>query len=1500
MSRRDENAGRVRRRLLGLAVLATILTSLALAGRLTATSATSAAAAQGAGGETIPETDDSLPLKDVTMIGSEETGETWGIGEYETTGGVSYELVRYNPEQGWSLGPQLLEKPETPLKGFEPDKPIGLVAASPLAGQMTPKGSGVLVGTVPPTEGGVRQQVALVRNPGGSFEETPPIEEALLGHGEALFSTTRAPLIAPLDEEDGRAGAFVVPVDKGGIEDGVLHWDGQTWTREEIEVPGESPEEKEASGFQVLGIGASSPENAWLVAQSSQSSEGLVLYRRVGDVWKPVSPAPLQVDGEALSVFGSPEKLESQVLTVTGQGVWVDGARPAVDVGTTIFFKPEAELKGSVSGSWCPVPSEGEACEHELPEALPTGPSRSFAWASSSTPYGERVITGLHEGSSLRLEETTFKPVLALGGSNPPEDPGGSLGAAFSKATDGWLGSAGLPVHLTLGQPSEGYSESDVKPWPVPFRHALFAVAPEPGKPVGVECSEALAVGDSGEVARYTVIEEANEKCKPVGWEPETLFGPGGRRETGVRLRAVAWPTANRAYAVGDESEAGHPQMWLWRGETGLWEPDPATPLNFRGSLLGIAFDPEEPSRGYAVGSDGVLLRYGKTWTQEALPEAAQGASFTSIAFAGSEALVAFHKNIEGAGRVGGLLVNDGSGWQVDEAAAAAMGKQVPTTVAGLPDGAAAVATLKGAVAQIYERDGPSDAWQPTAPLPPAGGTAPGSLALFHEGEALRVLAAGAAPVGQEVIAAPPPGFPPTIEEPLPVPSTDQERGIVRQTADGWTDEEHELNLVKDPPAPYAEIDGVYQPDPIDALLIGPTGSEGWALGGEVNTQVALDTSDVERYEASGAAQPSPPGVEASEPSPENPAEPFASAVTLAIGGGAQCNAPCADRADAKIGPDVWLSHAFEAAGDVHGVRAFLYTGARLSTGATEGPEPPYPFAREFARYVELLGAGASLRNPLPIFAAASPTDLDARPGGGTESMFEQSFASSQETPEPLGAGLLGAGAFADLSLAPDGKPDDHRECPGSPEGCLYYSFESKGEDGTVRVIVLDDTGNVGSEQLEWLEEQLGEVKSQTAEAAIVIGNASPDAAVAEALVNGGALAYFYDSPEDNVEGRLGAGTDEVKTFGSGTLGYITASKPLAQFQASGFLLAEVNPGQKEQVPGRGLHVSLIPNIGELALEAESGTLLRRSEVALFSALARRPRSGNGSPRGQFSPTTDPYVKLPSECIGGECPMRPDYEFRSSNEEVGQFVERNLSSPEPNVPELTSAGVTIPDSHSGLFCAYKHGATVVSILAGGLTSKLDVTVQEGSERRPCVPPFPLTKPAKEQKPVTAPTPAPSPAPAGTAPAAAPVAVLPPPPALPAPPAAPRPAATIPPFFVPSLAPSPVLAFVPPPVPTPARPTPPSGTSAVTSPVEVAEREEEHEEAPESVSNKAVAYTAPEQEPSPAFVLGIVLLAAIAGASVRRRGRSSGREVRVAPATLNSMRQQRRNGRDALR
>jgi hypothetical protein len=181
-------------------------------------------------------------------------------------------------------------------------------------------------------------------------------------------------------------------------------------------------------------------------------------------------------------------------------------------------------------------------------------------------------------------------------------------------------------------------------------------------------------------------------------------------------------------------------------------------------------------------------------------------------------------------------------------------------------------------------------------------------------------------------------------------------------------------------------------------------------------------------------------------------------------------------------------------------------------------------------------------------------------------------------------------------------------------------------------------------------------------------------------------------------------------------------------------------------------------------------------------------------------------------------------------------------------------------------------------------------------RRPCgtapIKSLPVTQ--EKASPSPPPTPPPTTTPATTT-SPTPSVLLPPPPASVVPPTrAPAPHATPPvPFFLPPTPVSPLLAAVPPPVPTPARPTPPGGTSAVTTPVEAPEKQEEQEEAPESVSNKAVAYRVSEQDPAPEYLLGIVFLAAFAGATTRWRPRRGRRELRVAPATISSQHVQRR-------
>ena len=1429
--------------------------------------------AQGLSGasELVAQTDDSVPAKDITLFGAapaEAQGEVWGIAP--VAGGSA--LVRYTKDGGWTFGPQLLDSAGEPLEGFALDTPEAFrhSTPSPLAGSMAPPGAGAMLGTV--GSGSSARQVLMVRDPGGPFKEvTVPEGEEVLHNGEQLFGTTSAPLIAALEEEGGHAGALLVPA-TSSPQTTVLHWNGTQWTREPVELPSGT------SSFSALAITASSPQNAWLLGRYEGVGGPLALFhRRAGGgepSWQPVATKSGGEPGQPIEVLGEtldePNPDQAQLLTATSSGLWLDARLRAARAPVALYFSPENESSGTFTGTWCEVPASStevsalvaEECErHALPEPLPNDFSRSFAWPGAG-PYGERIITGIKDAQMLRLTGAAFEQVDTLGG----EELSTNLGAAFSSPTDGWVGKGLLPIHVTT--PAEQLPNR-LAPWPVPFRFALTSVAPQPGVGIGAESSEALAVGDNGEVARYHPHQ---------GWFPETLPGPGGKRQT-PRLRAVAWPTPQRAFAVGDSKE-GAGEMWLWRGETGLWEKDPATPLNFRGNLLGVAFDPANPARGYAVGQQGALLSYGKSWVQEpeeAIPASARGASFTSIAFAGSEAIVAWRKLIHPGQNAytGGIIANDGAGWHEDEGAAAVLGTSaVPWVVAALPDGGAAfTAASARAGAQVYERNGPGQPWQGFA-YP--GGLAPGALTVFREGGALRAIGTGAEP-GTFVVeeeTEPPPGFPPLLQDPYPLANS-TERGVLRQTPTGWSDEEHELNDAREEPADFTYWDTPKVPDPVNALLVDPAGTQGWAVGGIVDNKTPLlDTSDIYRYPADGGK---PPGAGTSTETTRP------GYTTIAVGGGAACAAPCAARADTGIGPEVWTQWAIKEASEI-GVGAFVYTGPGVTTGELSGPPLiPVPWKREESYYATRLA-----REGLPVCAVPSPTDREGN-GKGSEGFFEETFNGS------LCRGMAGAGVHGES-----------------------YAFNEK----NVRVIVID-TSLVGVGQrelvpgeLEWLEEEL---RATAGHPAVVVGNADLPSEYAEghpaarqlvaAIKAGNAAAYVFDAPEQNVKETLtGApvgSPGSVEAVGSGTLGYVNAQNEEQGgfIGQSGFLLLEVAEaaGSKEPV-----HVKLIPNVEELAVEAQQGTLLRRSQAASFAGLARRPRSGNRAHNQSRELEVAPYIPIPDNCLGAGCErgIVPEYSFQSSDTRYGTFVKRNIHSAQPNAVLLDAHHKPISEEaeggKDGLFCAFNAtpagSPVLVTLKVANLSYSLPVTIQAGRVQQPCGTTSLGKPPAKAE----VSTPVASQPPAGSLPGETPPVSV----KVPSvPPAAPTTHTVVHsplPQFLPQPAPVAFLpAFVPVPLPTPARPTPPSGTSPVTSPVEAAQKEEEEEAAPESVDAAASAYDAREHEEPPAYLLGLVVLAAFAGASVFRTRRPRRRE-RIAPASVSANSAQRRPGRDPRR
>jgi hypothetical protein len=1405
---------------------------------------------------------------DPTLIGAspaEHSGEVWG---YSTADG--FQILRYTDESGWQPQPAPEEADGQSLSGFAP-------AAGPLAGSTTPDGGVAIVGTqvlVRDPDGAFREAPALTTEPSGS---EPPAPNALLKPGETLSAPSgEGVLMSAIEQPGDDTGVFLVPHESSStqVQDSVLFYDGDhdgdSWTREPIcEGIDVSPCRAPASGFEVLAIDASSPQNAWLLAKTGSGAEGIVLFQRntagPEPVWeqRSLGSSPYAQADPTLEIASTHEHTTARVsaltngqpLTVTSAGVWVDGqltvASQSNPIDFTFFYKPGSSgAGGEVAASWCDAPSTlAGACTHDSAEfELPGGAYRSFAW-NEGGPYGERVITGLGGGVSLSLHDETFTTLLGIG------DSSGAAGAAFSSPENGWLGGEPL-THIAVPELQE---PDELQSWPVPFRRPIAAIAEQPGATPGELSAQAIVVGNEGEVAHY---------IPGQGWTPEALLSSSGVAQTNTNLRGVAWPEPGRAYAVGTGGA-----MWLWQADTGLWEPDPARPPNLvLANFTGIAFDPSEPTRGYAIGQQGVLLGFGKTWAQEALPPGLEGADFTSIAFAGNEALVSYQiPKLGQSGYSGGLLVNDGSGWTIDEEAASALGGGVPARVAGLPDGGAALATSEGAI--LERQGGPGTPWQPA----PGGSLHgyPAALAAFREGGTLRTVVSldregedenRQFAVDRALQVAPPPGQAPVATEAYPLPAAGY---LLRETTDGWKDMEHED--YPDPghqsavPGVETGVDWPDQPDAVLALALDPASGQGWAVGGqtgELNANLddgpqiidAIQTAGVMRYPADGTP---PPGFSSS------PEATGTGNATFAIGGDAQCASPCADLSDDQLGPVRWLTNAIERAGETPGVRDFLYTGPHLAPGLGAAG-----FAREESIYSDLLST-PTVDSGMGVYAAPSETDID--PAGGLAS-FEAAMgahAPARTAPPATHLSLKETGAYA-------------FESPASPGG-----------GGAVWVIVLDySRPSLGEEQQCWLAHQLGQAKeaqmpaivmgsrelsSPSVIATLATGNPPAGCTFALSEKTGAASAYFYDSPQANRSRVLTVGGAPLPTFGSGTLGYIEISPEIESMKASGFLLAEVQTAKREPGSNRApVAVRLIPDISELALDATNGVLLRRSAPALFTALARRPQAGmlctleGGS--CLFQP--DPYVPIPSVCEGPECASAifPEYTFTSSNPEVGSFVEPDPSSTTGTVVLQEAAGKPIPDAHSGLFCAYNPGTTTVTIKAGGLAASEQVTVQGGSVEQPCGT-VPLQNPPAPIQRAALPVPVPTPAPAAAQPVHEPL----PPPAPPAVPSAhpqPHPVALPPAPFAPAQL-FPILPLVPPPPPAAGRPTPPSGTaqvpaqSPVSQTVGVAEHEHEEQSATEMVHHMAMYEPSRRETPLPSWPLGLVLLAVGAGVALRR-------------------------------
>ena len=1313
-------------------------------------------------------------------------------------------------------------------------------------------------------------------------------------------TTPDAPVEPPTDQDEqlagdrgtGRVNVAVVDSDGGAtlmlapigrvVEDAVLIYDGARWTRENLDLS-DAPAE-----LQIDALAAASASDAWAVGSSPgkpvrlfRRDPGAPAERRWKEVALPVSvwTDAARATGAGLSELG-PLGGQAQTLTPSGGRVWIDvrakeGERQR---DATLLVDPAAPLSGRMT-SWC----DGESrCDHRLGAAFSTTDGyRSYAWPGAGA--GTRVITNAlrssgdpasNRGTWLTLEGTTFARRGGGGGNFRPS-------GAFASPTAGWLegpvqvGADPVPVRL--------------RKWPAALRSPLTAVAPQPGAPIASPQASALAVGTDGGVVRFVPGQ---------GWSREFLLSSTGG-VVRAALRGVAWPEASRAHAVGDLGA-----MWQWRADTGLWERDPAAPIGFEGNLMGVAFDPSDSGRGYAVGKGGLILAYGKTWEQQPLPEGFADANFTQVSFAGRQAIAVSDK---------GVLVNDGTTWKPDVSANGLLDSLVGSrpqmvATAGLADGGAVL----GGATVVLIRDHAGSAWRFSRQ--PLLGLTVVSAAAVRAGDRVRAVVATVPAIQYPQPDIPfdeDPSVPTPVTPPYPLPGDGY---LLRETDTGWQDEERTAFAGSGDDRPLKS-------DPVLALSLAADGT-GWAVGGwsgagdsagrgttstsgsakQVRTRV--QTAAILRYDAGGDPGPAPGEAAAEIPM-------TGSVVRFAIGGHPQCAEACADLASQDIAPDRMQTGALELAtqlaGRPGGPRAFLSTGGRIRPGLNASGDPA-----EEKRFADLLGT----RLGLPIYNAVSSGDVD----GQSVAAYSGAFAGS-------------AAPFGDRSVLGT-VTDSIPAGAAAPAGAArtHYAFDSAGFGGIVRVVVIDNSAGSLAEsdahqipaepQRPWLIRVLDDAVGRGIPS-IVIGSrelnpravpalnvATDGDDVAGLLVDHGASAYFFDRPEENRTSAIPAGgATTIPAFGTGSLGYrsgiddaASVGLPDALFGDGGFLLTEIDVSARNPATNRApVKVRLIPVVESLSLNPIDGTLLRRSRPALFQGLGRRPVAGDrwGRAGGDGVPSpggADPYTEFPSDpCLVAGCSTRipPEFSFSSSAPDVLDMVAVDPATSNQRKPLLGADDKVISDAASGLVCPFNAGTTMVTLTAGGRSVSQPVTVLPGSVLRPCG-----TRPLDPSR-IKTQASAPAPAPAPPPPAAAPPAVLPalvppPPPAAPAANAPAKPAAKVkasppavePPLFESFLAPSAKPGgsnSVSPPPPAPgffAQPIPPGGAT-----VRVTEEKRETEIATEE-SQAYARITADDRLPLEPFIAAMALIAALAGTTIRpgrRRGPAYARVKTLPPA-----------------
>lgn len=1236
----------------------------------------------------------------VAAVPGSPTKEAWAIGRSTAKvpgwageeGGGQTVFLQYTAGSGWRIVGPPVDASGRPVNP-------GLTSLS-----MAADGQGWAVG----------DQGALARRDGSRW--------VTVERPDGLSATLKS---VSVGIEGGRT--FGYAVGEGPV---VLRMDSGRWFNDtrNLSVPS-------GENWDLLGVSAVDGAEAW--AAGASSGAALVLRRTSGG-WARVRTGEALFDEPGTRRVGASVVVSTTARSVsaTRDGAWVGGTIAPVDAGAS-FGDPAGDATRPFAlyfrerdgvTTYCPFQysmagdraSRSAVCEQPLPLSG-FGLVSLQAFRSSGEVFaGGLGLFHYRDGAWFR-EPNPIGFLSSVSFSSPVEGwvagPGDAYGASGSASSIGTLGHwTKSPRRPSMARWPEPVTDSDAL-----ITHPLEAVAVAPDG-----SGRAQAVGQNGAMLLYR---------PEVGWDSLPIVSPNS-------LHALAWPQANRAWAVGGLGT-------ILRYDGRAWTLDHMSNRLTLASIFGVAFS---GTRGYAVGANGLILRHeGGTWVKDPASSRLTSDDLYAVAAAGEEFVAV------GAG--GTVLVTKNGAWsrQGGLEPILSRGGQLPTlyAVAGLPDG---TAVAGGELSTLVRRDGAGGSWR----VEREGDRVP------PEGTILAIAASRTGGVFNLMVSVSYEQLKYSGDGPAAVTGF-----VLHGTPAGWRD----LGLWTRLTA-YPAFDASAAPDPVYSIAL--EGSQAWAVGGtgvgnddgQGHTQL-FPTSSIYRIDLAG--DPAPVG---------NTVTPILETddhlITFAFFGETWCGRGlCSPTMGTGTKADVVASQIQREINSMSklpgGLKFVLFGGDMRRTGIPEE-------LGEFKRYADGFA--------IPFYAAMGPLDLfggfqqipvdddvpfnvfirGAIPSGPTDDSFY--LNTFRDRPAPWGTNPQQG--FQPVSL--DVQPAENRCGENRNEPCArtHYAFDYVKGGKRLRIAVLDNSvlgrftnassQNPPQDQRAWLNRVLEDARNRNAATIVVLNTPLQDplggrtgnpeitdvqSLAAQAGASAVLASNFRENAVDVIKVEGVASTVPVFVFGGG--GAPLESSPgfppnpsRGYYHSWQFVSVNFDPERRSTKPlGQAeVYVHSFPVVDSVSIHAIDGVTVRGGNTLRFTGSGRAPDGGSPDPlqskavvvpldlRSRGVCTVDITDNNRPKC-SGTGPVGPSYRFVSEDPSIGFFVRPDLII--ERLPALDGFGRLVPDPSSGLFCAVGPGTAYVNLISGFHRARMQVTVTGGSgpcrKDVPGLPPRILTEPA---------------------------------------------------------------------------------------------------------------------------------------------------------------------------